>query len=133
MNNVRFIMQADQRLTKSILNLRHRQNVNTSESLLHLIRIGLSPKHNCTFFTKTQQYSSSASNNVSSRRRVLSKKKKPLLSGPQITAIGCGLFTLAAASLPYYMLQSTKPLHQREDVSISYLPFVFIWFRLYIV
>lgn len=35
--------------------------------------------------------------------------------GTAVTAVGCGLFTLAAASLPYFMTRSVKPMHTRDE------------------
>lgn len=37
-------------------------------------------------------------------------------TGLAITAFGCGLFTICAASLPYFMTRNVKPLQSREEV-----------------
>lgn len=36
-------------------------------------------------------------------------------TGLAITALGCGLFTICAASLPYFMTRNVKPLQSREE------------------
>jgi len=42
-------------------------------------------------------------------------------SGALITAAGCGIFALCAASMPYFMTRNVKPLQSREEVRVSCL------------
>ena len=56
---------------------------------------------------------------MSSRFRRTQRQPSGGPSGKLLTAVGCGVFTICAACLPYYMTRNVKPLQSREEVRMN--------------